>query len=204
MQTTLFHHQAQSFSFRGLRGLSDAQMGEHYALYEGYVKHTNLLQDKLLELRESVDPSAPTHDFTELQRHLGFETNGIVLHELFFGNLQADSGALPPDSTLAQAIAADFGSVAAWEREFRAILDMRGVGWAILYQEPRSCRLSNHLISLHEEGHIAGYQPILVVDAWEHAYTVDFKPTERALYIDAVMANIGWIAAEGRLAQCRY
>ncbi|MBC7544504.1 MAG: superoxide dismutase [Candidatus Sericytochromatia bacterium] len=199
MPTTLFRYQAQPFTFIGLKGLSETQMAEHYALYEGYVKNTNLLNEKLGELRETVDAAKPAPEFSELQRHLGFEQNGMVLHELFFGNLKADGGSVPSGSKLARAIEADFGAVATWEREFRAILDMRGVGWAILYQDPTSRRLSNHWITLHDEGHIAGYRPILVVDAWEHAWTVDYKPTERAKYVAAVMGNIGWSAAESRM-----
>jgi Fe-Mn family superoxide dismutase len=199
MPMTLFQYQTKAFPLKGLQGLSDEQMAEHYALYEGYVKNTNLLNEKLMQMRDKVDPAKPAPEFSELQRHLSFEYNGMVLHEYFFNNLRPNGGNLPSESRLARALETDFGSIAAWDREFKAILDMRGVGWSILYQDPGSRRLSNHWITLHDEGHIAGYRPILVVDAWEHAYMVDFKATERAKYVSAVMANIDWAAAESRL-----
>ncbi len=199
MAITMVRYQAKPFTMRGFQGLSDEQMAEHYALYEGYIKNTNMLNETLAKLRETVDPLKPAPEFAELTRRIGFEYNGMVLHEYFFGNLRANGGAIPRSSRLAQAIAGDFGTVDAWDREFRAILDMRGVGWAILYQDPDSRRLSNHWITLHEEGHVAGYKPILVVDAWEHAFMVDYKATERAKYVAAIMSNIDWEAAERRL-----
>ena len=60
------------------------------------------------------------------------------------------------------------------------------------YVNPHSGRLSNHWISLHEHGHVAGFVPLLVMDVWEHAYLLDYKPSERASYIDAFFANIDW------------
>jgi Fe-Mn family superoxide dismutase len=75
---------------------------------------------------------------------------------------------------------------------------MRGVGWAILYQDPETGRLSNHWITLHEHGHPSGFRPLLVMDVWEHAFLIDYKPTERARYIDAFFANVNWQAVERR------
>jgi Fe-Mn family superoxide dismutase len=76
---------------------------------------------------------------------------------------------------------------------------MRGVGWAICNQNPANGRLSNHWITLHETGNIAGFNPILVMDVWEHAYLLDYKPAERPKYIEAFFSNIDWAAAEERL-----
>ena len=53
---------------------------------------------------------------------------------------------------------------------------MRGVGWAIAYFDPRSKRLRNHWITLHETGDVSGFMPIVVMDVWEHAYMLDYKP----------------------------
>ena len=76
---------------------------------------------------------------------------------------------------------------------------MRGVGWAICYQDPTGDRLSNHWVTLHEVGNIAGFKPILVMDVWEHAFLLDYKPSERAEYIDAFFTNINWKTVEQRL-----
>jgi Fe-Mn family superoxide dismutase len=75
------------------------------------------------------------------------------------------------------------------------------VGWAILAQDPFTAKLSNHWITLHEEGNVAGFQPLLVMDIWEHAFTVDYKPTERAKYIDAFYTNIDWAKVDSRLLE---
>jgi superoxide dismutase len=63
----------------------------------------------------------------------------------------------------------------------------RGVSWAICYQNPRNGKLSNHWISLHEVGSVTGFIPILVMDVWEHAYLLDYKPAERSKYIEALL-----------------
>ena len=76
---------------------------------------------------------------------------------------------------------------------------MPGVGWAITYQNPDNGWLSNHWVTLHEEGNPAGFKPVLVMDAWEHAFVPDYKANERAKYVDAYFVNIDWAAAESRL-----
>ena len=67
---------------------------------------------------------------------------------------------------------------------------MRGVGWAICYQNPTNGRLSNHWISLHETGNVAGFTPALVMDVWEHAYLLDYKPADRPKYIEAFFSTM--------------
>jgi superoxide dismutase, Fe-Mn family len=76
---------------------------------------------------------------------------------------------------------------------------MRGVGWAICYLNPRSGRLSNHWISLHENGNIAGFIPVLVMDVWEHAYLLDYQPSDRGPYIESFFSNIDWQSVQKRL-----
>jgi Iron/manganese superoxide dismutases, C-terminal domain len=61
--------------------------------------------------------------------------------------------------------------------------------WAICYENPSSGWLSNHWITLHEIGNIAGFKPVLVMDVWEHAFLLDYKPAERAKYIDKARAQ---------------
>ena len=59
--------------------------------------------------------------------------------------------------------------------------------------------LSNHWITLHETNNIAGFTPIIVMDAWEHAFVPDYKANERAKYVEAYFSNIDWEVAESRL-----
>ena len=76
---------------------------------------------------------------------------------------------------------------------------MRGVGWAICYENPANGRLSNHWITLHETGNVAGFNPVLVMDVWEHAFLLDYKPAERPKYIEAFFSNIDWNVCDERL-----
>ncbi|HWT00437.1 MAG TPA: Fe-Mn family superoxide dismutase, partial [Pyrinomonadaceae bacterium] len=75
----------------------------------------------------------------------------------------------------------------------------RGVGWAICYENPANGRLSNHWVTLHEVGNVSGFNPVLVMDVWEHAFLLDYKPAERPKYIEAFFSNIDWAACDERL-----
>ncbi len=201
MNDTHIPYQAMQFNLGGLNGISDATLAMHFKLYEGYVKQTNALSDKLAQLVKSgeINPD-DTLAFSELKRRLGFEYNGMVLHEYYFGNLKKGGDGDPQsDSRFRQAAEASFGSYEKWKADFIGVGKMRGVGWAICYQDPANGRLSNHWITLHEDGNVAGYRPILVMDVWEHAFLLDYQPAERPKYIEAFFSNIDWDAVEARL-----
>jgi Fe-Mn family superoxide dismutase len=74
---------------------------------------------------------------------------------------------------------------------------MRGIGWVVLYQEPRSGKLINAWINEHDVGHLAGARPLLVMDVFEHAYMPDYQ-LDRAKYIEAFFKNINWQAVDRR------
>jgi Fe-Mn family superoxide dismutase len=78
---------------------------------------------------------------------------------------------------------------------------MRGVGWVILFQDPVTDLLSNHWVTLHQEGIPAGFKPLLVMDVWEHAFMRDYKATERQQYVEAFFRNIDWRLVERRLRE---
>jgi len=124
----------------------------------------------------------------------------MVLHEYYFDNIKR-GGASDPDrnSQFDKAVEASFGNYDIWKTDFVSVGKMRGVGWAMCYQDPTNGRLSNHWITLHEIGNIAGFIPILVMDVWEHAFLLDYKPAERPKYIEAFFSNIDWSAVERRL-----
>ncbi|HEX4047177.1 MAG TPA: Fe-Mn family superoxide dismutase, partial [Elusimicrobiota bacterium] len=154
---------------KDLPGISENQISQHWKLYEGYVKNTNLLNEKLAALAAKKDFGP---EFAEMKRRLGFEYDGMILHEHYFGVLKAGQKPLGEDSPLTKQLKKSFGGFSNWRDEFTAIGKMRGVGWAILYFDPRERALTNHWIGLHEDGHPAGFIPILVMDVWEHAYMV--------------------------------
>ena len=184
---------------RGLTALSDKQIEEHLKLYEGYVKRTNTLTEKLYAQCNEGKASGADPVYAELTRRMGFEYNGMILHEYYFSNLKPGAQAEPPAGKLKSAIEQSFGKYDTWLADFRAVATMPGVGWVVLYQDPSTGWLSNHWITLHNDGNPAGYSPILVMDGWEHAFMRDYLATERAKYVDAFFKNIDWEACEKRL-----
>jgi superoxide dismutase, Fe-Mn family len=193
-------YKAKQFNLSDLKGISDQTLEMHFKLYEGYVKETNNLQGKISEiLKDGKVDQEEMPAYSELKRRLGFEYNGMVLHEYYFENLKKGASQPEAKSSFMKAAASSFGTYDVWKADFAGIGKMRGVGWAICYQDPSNQQLSNHWISLHEIGNVAGFTPVLVMDVWEHAYLLDFKPAERAKYIDAFFANIDWNAVDERL-----
>lgn len=194
-------YRAKQFNLSGLNGISDETLEMHFKLYEGYVNETNRLTEQISEfLKDGKVDREEMPAYSELTRRLGFEYNGMILHEYYFGNLKRHAMGDPDrSSTLIKAAEESFGSYDLWKTDFISIGKMRGVGWAICYQNPTDGRLSNHWITLHEIGNVAGFIPVLVMDVWEHAYLLDYRPPERDKYIEAFFSNIDWSIVEERL-----
>ncbi|HYG11306.1 MAG TPA: Fe-Mn family superoxide dismutase [Pyrinomonadaceae bacterium] len=194
-------YKPKQFDLSGLNGISDKTLELHFKLYEGYVKETNNLTERISKFLEDgkVDQDEMPA-YSELTRRLGFEYNGMVLHEYYFGNMRRQGTGDPAkDSNFIKAAEASFGSYDTWKADFVGIGKMRGVGWAMCYQNPANGRLSNHWITLHETGNVSGFTPVLVMDVWEHAFLLDYMPAERPKYIEAFFSNIDWEAVEQRL-----
>lgn len=193
-------YKEQKFDLSGLDGISDAQLQEHFSLYAGYVKQVNGLNEDLAKSRGEGKASGKNPEFAELTRRLGFEYGGMILHEYYFSNLRKAADPQPAkNSGLAKALGDAFGSIDQWKTDFQAIGEMRGVGWVVLFEDPVTDQLSNHWITLHQEGIPAGFKPLLVMDVWEHAFMRDYKATERAKYVDAFFRNVDWQVVERRL-----
>jgi superoxide dismutase, Fe-Mn family len=195
-------YKARQFNLSGLKGISDQTLEMHFKLYEGYVKETNNLTDRITEfIKDGNVDQEEMPAYSELTRRLGFEYNGMVLHEYYFDNLQSGGGIGDPqkNSDFVKAAKSIFGSYEIWKADFVGIGKMRGVGWAICNQNPANGRISNHWITLHETGNVAGFNPILVMDVWEHAFLLDYKPAERPKYIEAFFSNINWAEVDKRL-----
>ena len=185
---------------KGLSGISDGLLETHFALYAGYVKNTNTLTEQLAAITKEGKASGTNPAYAEMTRRLGFEYGGMVLHEYYFDNLKAGGSALPTSGKLFDAAVKSFGSWEHYLADFKGVATMRGIGWAVTFQDPTTGLLSNHWITLHNDGAPAGYKPVLVMDAWEHAFVPDYKPTERAKYVEAYFQNIDWDAAAKRVA----
>jgi Fe-Mn family superoxide dismutase len=194
-QTT---YKAKQFKLSGLQGISDETLKMHFALYEGYVKNTNLLMEQIAEITHKKKASGLDPAYAELTRHLGFEVGGMVLHEYYFENL-APKGRASPSPDFKRVLDRSFDGFENWKTAFAAVGEIRGVGWAILYQDPVTEKLSNHWIALHQDGVPSGFKPLLVMDVWEHAFLLDYKPAERGKYIEAFFSNVDWDAVHHRL-----
>lgn len=182
----------------GLSGISEEQVAQHWQLYEGYVANVNALRDELQMLRREGKGGTPL--YADRRRRFGFEYNGMVLHEYYFGNLKARVPQLSGTSGLKKALTGQFGSFGAFEEDFVNTGKTRSVGWAILYLDPATGLLNNHFIQLHEEGNVAGFVPILVMDVWEHAYMIDYGSSGRAQYVQAFLSNVNWQIVDKRFA----
>jgi Fe-Mn family superoxide dismutase len=194
-------YRVKSYDLYGLSGISDQTLQIHFGLYEGYVKATNSLRAQLNDfMRDGKVDQEEMPAYSELTRRLGFEYNGMILHEYYFGNLRRGGSDRPSGSGgLGEAIEHSFGSFERWKADFCSVGMMRGVGWAICNVDPSSGGISNHWITLHEHGNVAGFVPVLAMDVWEHAYLLDYKPTERKQYIESFFSNIDWHIVEERL-----
>ncbi len=190
-------YQARDYSYLlgKMPGFNDQLLTMHFKLYEGYVSNTNKLLNTLRKM--TLSNQDDTLAFGALKRRMGWEMDGMLLHELYFENL-GGNGKINTSSALYKKISEDFGSYEAWKRDFKSTGLIRGIGWVILYLDPKDHMLHNVWINEHDVGHIAGGTPILVMDVWEHAYITQYG-LDRAGYIDAFFKNIDWDVVEKRL-----
>jgi len=179
----------------GMEGFSETLLKNHFTLYQGYVTNTNKVLDILSEMLKN--DKAGTPEFAELKRRLGWEFNGMRLHEYYFENL-GGKAAFDKAGKLAKKMAEDFGSYEAWEKDFKATGGMRGIGWVALYQDITNGKLINFWINEHDVSHPAGCNLLLIMDVFEHAFMIDYG-LKKAEYIGAFFKNINWPAVESRL-----
>src|SRR4029077_18452949 len=137
---------AKTFNLSGLNGISDKTLEMHFKLYEGYVKETNKLREKISEfLKDGKVDQEEMPAYSEIKRRLGFEYNGMVLHEYYFDNLKKGGGEDPEkNSTFLKITESSFEGYNNWKTDFIGVGRMRGVGWAICYHDPANGRISNH------------------------------------------------------------
>lgn len=182
-------------SLLGMAGFSDTLLKNHFTLYQGYVANTNKVMETLNAMLK--DGKQATPEFAELKRRLGWEWNGMRLHEYYFENLGGD-GNPAKAPRLTQKVMAQFGSIEACVADFQATATMRGIGWVVVYQDTASGLIINQWINEHDVGHPAGCNPLLILDVFEHAFMIDYG-LKRADYIAAFMNNLKWEAVEARL-----
>lgn len=192
-------YEAQKFDhLLEMEGFSDQLLKDHFTLYQGYVTNFNKLDEALMAMEKAGNFGTP--EFTEMNRRLGWEFNGMRLHELYFSNLTKESTVINETSALHAVITKEFGSYDLWEKDFMAMGAMRGIGWVVLYCDTITGRMFNVWINEHDTGHFAGAAPLLVMDVFEHAYIRDYG-IARKDYIGAFMKHIDWSVVEERCAR---
>ena len=182
----------------GTPGFSETLLKNHFALYQGYVKNTNALIEAFADLEKSGKAATPA--YAELKRGFRWELNGMRLHEYYFDNMAKTGSTLDSASGLYKKIAEVYGGFDVWGKNFKAVGGMRGIGWAILYEDVLSGDLFNIWVNEHDFGHLSGARPLLVLDIFAHAYVLDYG-LKRADYIEAFFKAIDWGAVEKRFAR---
>jgi len=177
-----------------MKGLSERQVGSHLKLYSGYVSNLNALLQKIEDARNVAEPDV--YSMAELRRRIGFEWNGMRLHEYYFEALGGDG--TPRGATL-DALASAFGSYENWENDFKQAGMARGIGWVLLIRDKKMGNLLNVWVGDHEIGNLAGCDILLAMDVWEHAFLLDYLPSERKAYIEAYFQNLNWDKISDRL-----
>ncbi len=181
----------------GIQGMSDTLLKNHFTLYQGYVTNTNKFIDAMMMIVKEGKAASP--EFAELKRRFGWEFNGMRLHELYFGNMKKSAHSIS-EGELKKSLAYLFGSYEDWEKAFKSVGMMRGIGWVILAYDPEGKRVFNLWINEHDVGHLAGTIPLLIMDVFEHAYLVDYG-LKKADYIETFFKNIDWSVVEKRFNQ---
>jgi len=194
-------YEPRAFNLPELKGLSADQIKVHLSLYEGYVKHANLIADKI-DAMSAADAEGNAYPIAELRRRFGFEFDGMRMHERYFE--QFEGGRSEPDegSALAKAGIARYGDKGGLVAKMKEVAGTRGIGWVVVYADPEAKDpmrdLHTVFVGDHELGQLAGLPIIVALDLWEHAFMVDYKPAEKKSYIDAFFDNLNWKVIEAR------
>ena len=176
--------------------LSEAQLKAHFTLYQGYVNKLNEITERL----GKADPATANYSFgeySELRRREPVAYNGTVLHELYFANLGAAGGEAP--AAFKTGVEASFGSFDRWITDVKAMVGS-GHGWVLTTYDWNYMTIRNNLvISEHHIGLFPNQSVLMAIDAWEHAYFLDYG-TKKPDYLAGVLKHLNWKAIEQRLA----
>lgn len=188
-----------TFNIPTLKGISPTNIAEHLKLYAGYVKHANLIQEKIASMKADMESNA--YALGEVNRRFGFEYNGMRNHEVYFSSLEDGASPMSDSSDLNKMITETWGSFDAWLTEFKAIAMTRGIGWAMLYYDRKDGRLLNAWIDEQHLGQLQDCALVLALDMWEHSYVADYQPSGKKTYVEDFFANLNWGVVEKNLTR---
>jgi len=176
-------------------GISRKTHEEHFKLYQGYVKKTNELFDRIAAVsRETKDANATYSEIRELKVELSFALGGVKNHELYFDIL--GGGGSAPQGKLLEEINRSFGSIGAWTADLKAT-GIAARGWVWTAYDHDLKRLFNFIGDAQNSYPMWNATPVIGLDVYEHAYFIDYG-TKRADYIDAFVKNLNWGAVGSR------
>ena len=191
----------KNFNIPELKGISAKNIEEHLKLYAGYVKHSNLILEKIEKYM--VDLEENIYVMGELQRRFGFEFNGMRNHEYYFQSLEGGTKPLTEDSQLKKAMEKTATSFDTWLSNFKTLAMTRGIGWAVLYWDKQTEQLIHTWIDEQHMGQLNGLDWILGIDMWEHAFIYDYPTSEKKKYVDAFFDNLNWEVIEKNFTEAR-
>lgn len=190
------HYEAKKFNLPAeLAGLSEKQIEVHLKLYEGYVTHVNAITNNIASLKDS---NGEQYVINELRRRLGFEFDGMRLHEYYFEQLEEGASDANTKSEFAISVSEKYGSWDNFISHIKEVAGSRGIGWVLVTYDPRNDEVHTSWVSDHELGQLAGLPVLMAIDLWEHAFMVDYVPAEKGAYIDAYLGNVNWSVVEKR------
>ena len=189
----------QEFILPSLKGISHRQVEVHLGLYQGYVKTINTLREEIADLTK-IDPDKHAFAIESVRRRLGFEFNGMRLHEIYFTQWEGGASAEPRESELGKVLSEKYTDWDGFIAHFRKVGMSRGPGWTTLGWDAKAKQPHIWWTADHELGMLADTRILLSMDMWEHAYLVDYLPAEKAKHVDAFFQNLNWNIVEKRFA----
>ena len=169
--------------------------GKHH---QAYVDGANATFEKLGEARTSGDFGT----INQLEKNMAFHLSGHVMHSLFWTNMSPDGGG-EPDGDLAAAVKEWFGSYDGFRAQLtEAAMNVQGSGWGALSWEPLAGRLIVEQVYDHQGNHGQGTMPLLAIDAWEHAYYLQYK-NAKADFFTAIWNVFDWEDVAQKLKAAR-
>ena len=184
-----------SYLLGNLEGFGDELLKQHFELYNGYVKSVNEINTKIAQLTQKKgNPSYS--EYRSLLSFKAFPQNGVVLHEFYFSNLSSKK--TQPSEKLLHFINQEFNSFDKYINDLKEAAKCTRSGWVILSYDERQIKIQHSVIDLHDEHVPLLNIPLLVLDVWEHSYTLDYG-INKAAYLDAFINNIDWEQVSKRL-----
>ncbi|MFB7354458.1 superoxide dismutase [Streptomyces gardneri] len=167
----------------------------HDKHHAAYVKGANDTLEQLEEARDKDQWGA----INGLEKNLAFHLSGHILHSIYWNNMDSpkDGGGGEPLAAdgvgeLADAITESFGSFAKFKAQLtKASATTQGSGWGVLAYEPVSGRLIVEQVYDHQGNVGVGSVPVLVFDAWEHAFYLQYK-NQKVDFIEAMWQVVNW------------